>query len=56
MDHFEPFGPAQSQQARYVRREVGEVRSPARRPEATLNIDEKKSEVRPVALLIFHQI
>jgi hypothetical protein len=45
MDYFQPFGPALSQQARYVRREVGEARPPASRPEGLLNIDEKKSKV-----------
>jgi hypothetical protein len=45
MDYFQPFGAAQGQQARYVRREVGEVRPATRRPEALLNIDDKKSEL-----------
>jgi hypothetical protein len=45
MDYFQPFGPTQGQQVRYVGREIGEVRLATRRPEALLNIDEKKSEV-----------
>jgi hypothetical protein len=55
MDDFQPFAPAQSQQACYVRRKVGKARFPAPRPEALLKIDEKKSKMRPVALFTFHQ-
>jgi hypothetical protein len=45
MDYFQTFGPAQGQQARYVRGKVRKVRPASRRPEAPLNIDEKKSKL-----------